>query len=156
MALAGRLTRFYPPRTAVFSSRQRAAGDVRIVHAARWVSLTVHVRPFALALLIPASFASATVATGARWWDLGHRLVARLAESRLTPRTREAVRDILGGQSLADASVWADNIRQYRHDADKLHYVNIPLGDDRYMPARHCPGGHCIIAAIEQERPLLA
>ena len=113
-------------------------------------------RPFALALLIPAILASVPVATGARWWDVGHRIVARLAESRLTPHTREAVRDILDGQSLADASVWADNIRQYRHDADKLHYVNIPLADTRYVPERHCPGGQCIIAAIEQERHLLA
>ena len=46
------------------------------------------------------------------WWDLGHRIVAQLAESRLTPHTREAVREILGGQSLADASVWADNIQE--------------------------------------------
>jgi nuclease S1 len=113
-------------------------------------------RPFALALLIPAVLATAPVATAARWWDVGHRIVARLAETRLTPHTREAVRDILDGQSLADASVWADNIRQYRHDADKLHYVNIPLADTRYVPERHCPGGQCIIAAIEQERHLLA
>jgi len=118
--------------------------------------MIVHVRPFALALLIPAAFASAPTATGARWWDLGHRVVAELAESRLTPHTREAVRDILDGQSLADASVWADNIRQYRHDADKLHYVNIPLAETRYVPERHCPGGQCIIAAIEQERHVLA
>jgi hypothetical protein len=113
-------------------------------------------RPFTLALLIPAVLASVPVASGARWWDFGHRIVARLAELRLTPHTREAVRDILDGQSLADASVWADNIRQYRHDADNLHYVNIPLADTRYVPERHCPGGQCIIAAIEQERHQLA
>ena len=118
--------------------------------------MIAHVRLFALALLIPAAFASESLPAGARWWDLGHRVVAQLAESRLTPHTREAVRDILDGQSLADASVWADNIRQYRHDADKLHYVNIPLAATRYVPERHCPGGHCIIAAIEQERHLLA
>jgi hypothetical protein len=118
--------------------------------------MIAHIRSFAFALLIPAALGSAQAVTGARWWDLGHRIVARLAESRLTPHTREAVRDILDGQSLADASVWADNIRQYRHDADKLHYVNIPLGATRYVPGRHCPGGQCIIAAIEQERHLLA
>ena len=118
--------------------------------------MIAHIRSFAFALLIPAALGSAPAVTGARWWDLGHRIVARLAESRLTPHTREAVRDILDGQSLADASVWADNIRQYRHDADRLHYVNIPLADTRYVPGRHCPGGQCIIAAIEQERHLLA
>jgi hypothetical protein len=92
----------------------------------------------------------------ARWWDLGHRIVARLAELRLTPHTRDAVRDILGGQSLADASVWADDIRNYRHDADPLHYVNIPLRDTIYVPERHCRNGRCIIAAIEQDRRILA
>jgi hypothetical protein len=91
-----------------------------------------------------------------RWWDLGHREVARLAELRLTPRAREAVRDILGGQSMSDASVWADNIKNYRHDADPLHYVNIPLRDTVYVPARHCPRGRCIIAAIEHDRRVLA
>src|SRR5690349_6886376 len=111
-------------------------------------------RSAALALLFPLAFQP--LHREARWWDLGHRVVARIAETRLTPHTRAAVRDILGGQSLADASVWADNIRQYRHDADKLHYVNIPLRDTVYLPERHCPAGQCVIAAIEQDRQVLA
>lgn len=112
--------------------------------------------PLAFATLLSAAPPHAPSTTHARWWDLGHRVVARLAEPRLTPHTRAAVRDILGGQNLADASVWADNIRQYRHDADRLHYVNIPLADTAYDPARHCPRGQCIIAAIERERRVLA
>ena len=91
-----------------------------------------------------------------RWLDLGHRMVAGIAEQRLTPRTAAAVRDILGGQSLADASVWADNIRQYRHDADALHYVNIPLTATAYDSARDCAHGTCIIAAIASDRRVLA
>ena len=101
-----------------------------------------------VALLLPVAHA--------RWFDLGHRIVARIAELRLTPHTRDAIRDILGGQSLADASVWADNIRQYRHDADRLHYVNIPLRAAAYVPERDCPRGRCIIAAIEHEKEVLA
>ena len=114
--------------------------------------------PIAFVMLLSAASAPARAPGSAiaRWWDLGHRVVARLAESRLTPHTREAVRDILGGQSLADASVWADNIRQYRHDADRLHYVNIPLADTVYDPARDCPHGQCIVAAIEHDRRVLA
>jgi hypothetical protein len=112
--------------------------------------------PLAFATLLSAAPRRAVGTTHARWWDLGHRVVARLAEPRLTPHTREAVRDILGGQSIADASVWADNIRQYRHDADRLHYVNIPLGDAVYDPVRDCPHGQCIIAAIEHDRRVLA
>ena len=114
------------------------------------------VLPLALAALLPLGPARDQLPSAARWWDTGHRIVARIAEERLTPHTREAVRDILEGQSLPDASVWADNIRQYRHDADKLHYVNIQLRDTAYVPERDCPGGRCIIAAIERDRRILA
>ena len=112
--------------------------------------------PLVSTLLLAAAPANAPLRSHARWWDLGHRIVARLADPLLTAHAREAVRDILGGQSLADAAVWADNIRQYRHDADRLHYVNIPLADTVYDPARHCPHGQCIIAAIERDRRVLA
>lgn len=91
-----------------------------------------------------------------RWWDLGHRIVARLADLRLTPHTRDAVREILDGQSMDDASVWADDIKNYRHDADPLHYVNIPVKTTIYRPSQHCPKGLCIIAAIEHDRRVLA
>jgi hypothetical protein len=112
---------------------------------------------FTLAWIVLASpLPSGTASLEARWWDLGHRLVARLAEPRLTPRARAAVRQILQGQSLADASVWADNIKNYRHDADPLHYINIPLADTVYVPQQHCPAGRCIIVAIDNERRLLA
>src|SRR5689334_20355939 len=90
------------------------------------------------------------------WYDLGHRIVADIAERRLTPEAARAVRDILGGQRMSDASVWADNIKQYRHDADPLHYVNIPLGATSYDSARDCPNGKCIIAAIASDRQVLA
>jgi nuclease S1 len=110
-----------------------------------------------LAVALAASpLPPAAISLDAAWWDLGHRLVARLADTRLTPRARAAVHQILEGQSLADASVWADNIKNYRHDADPLHYINIPLGDTVYVPQRHCPTGRCIIVAIETERRMLA
>jgi hypothetical protein len=90
------------------------------------------------------------------WYDLGHRIVADIAERRLTPEAGRAVQDILGGQRMSDAAVWADNIKQYRHDADPLHYVNIPLGATSYDSARDCPNGKCIIAAIASDRQVLA
>jgi hypothetical protein len=105
---------------------------------------------------IALALALAPLDTRALWYDLGHRIVARIAEQRLTPRTKAAVRDILGGQSLADASVWADNIRQYRHDADALHFVNIPLSATAYDSVRDCPHQRCIIAAIASDTQVLA
>ncbi len=106
----------------------------------------------ALMLTVPAPAARPML----HWFDFGHRIVARIAEQRLTPHTAKAVRDILGGQSLADASVWADNIKQYRHDADALHYVNIPLSATAYDPGRDCPHGKCVIAAIASDTQILA
>ena len=97
-----------------------------------------------------------TPAVALFWYDLGHRIVADIAERRLTPEAARAVRDILGGQRMSDAAVWADNIKQYRHDADPLHYVNIPLGATGYDSARDCPDGKCIIAAIASDRQVLA
>jgi hypothetical protein len=97
-----------------------------------------------------------TPAPAVFWYDLGHRIVADIAERRLTPEAARAVRDILGGQRMSDAAVWADNIKQYRHDADPLHYVNIPLGATSYDSARDCPNGKCIIAAIASDRQVLA
>src|SRR5262245_42242543 len=32
------------------------------------------------------------------WYGMGHRLIARIAESRLTPHTADAVRSLLAGQ----------------------------------------------------------
>jgi hypothetical protein len=111
--------------------------------------------PLAAAVLLAVP-AHALDGAHVRWWDLGHRLVARLAEPLLTAEARAAARDLLGGQSLADASVWADNIRHYRRDTDKLHFVNIPLAATSYDSARDCPRGECIIAAIERDRRILA
>ena len=90
------------------------------------------------------------------WYDFGHRVVARIAEARLTPAVRAAVRHLLGGQDLASAASWADQIRASRNETAELHFVNIPLDATRYDPARHCPGGRCLIAAIERDRQLLA
>jgi hypothetical protein len=89
------------------------------------------------------------------WFDLGHRVIARIAEGRLTPHTTEAIHDILGGQSLADASRWADDIRGQRRETGPFHYINLPLAAETYDSA-YCPGGQCIIGAIERDRRILA
>jgi hypothetical protein len=90
-----------------------------------------------------------------RWFALGHRVVASIAEERLTPGARAAVREILGGQSLADVSSCADLIREARPHTKWWHFVNIPLHATAYDSARDCARG-CIISAIATERADLA
>jgi len=89
------------------------------------------------------------------WYAEGHRLIARIAESRLTPHTAESVRSILGGQSLASAASWADEIKAQRPQTDPLHYVNIPLDSNSYVAGRDCRTGRCLIAELERDRQAL-
>ncbi|MDP4265217.1 MAG: S1/P1 nuclease [Bacteroidota bacterium] len=46
------------------------------------------------------------------WWGMtGHRVVGEIAESYLSSKARKAIKDILGDESLAMASNWADFIK---------------------------------------------
>ena len=44
---------------------------------------------------------------------IGHRVISRLAEKRLTPAAKAAIAELLEpGESLADALLWADENRR--------------------------------------------
>ena len=45
------------------------------------------------------------------WGMLGHRIVGEIADSYLSPKARLAIKDILGDESMAMASNWADFIK---------------------------------------------
>ena len=64
------------------------------------------------------------------WGVTGHRTIGRIAENHLSEQAKAAIRDLLGGATLADVSTWADEVRNqadYRHTAP-WHFVNLPLG----------------------------
>src|ERR1700760_5019780 len=64
------------------------------------------------------------------WGAIGHRTVGRIAESHLTPKALAGVHDLLGSESLADVSTWADEVRskpEYKQTGP-WHYINLPLG----------------------------
>ncbi|HSB55494.1 MAG TPA: S1/P1 nuclease [Gemmatimonadales bacterium] len=106
--------------------------------------------------LIGLAFAPAAPQSGnAVWFSEAHRLVARIAEARLTPAAREAIRRILGQETLTQAASWADQVRGHRRATAPLHYVNIPLGASSYDSAAYCPSGRCVIGAIDRYRSAL-
>jgi len=113
----------------------------------------------ALPLVIAAASAAVLFVGLARpalaWGRLGHRASAKLAESRLTPRARAIIRDLLEpGESLADASTWADeNSRQIRGSA-AWHYVNVPVSSLRY-DSRDCRPQGCVVSKIAEFRAIL-
>lgn len=82
------------------------------------------------------------------WGAEGHRLIAELAASRLTPEAASEVQRLLDldGETLVTASTWAD---QRRSGATApLHYLNLPEGECTYSRKRDCPDGRCVVEAI--------
>jgi hypothetical protein len=66
------------------------------------------------------------------WGFKGHRIVANIAQNHLTPQAKSAIKELLGTQSLADVSTWADELRddpQYKSTAN-WHFINITPGMD--------------------------
>ena len=106
----------------------------------------------AAALLILLSLA-ASPAFG--FGGQGHRVIGALAEAQLSAAARSAVHELIGGQSLAEASTWADAMREtpddpvfwgYDHAAN-WHFVNIPEGQD-YARSRKHPAGDAFAALL--------
>jgi hypothetical protein len=89
------------------------------------------------------------------WGRLGHRASAKLAESRLTPRARSILRDLLEpGESLADASTWAEENARDISGSAAWHYVNVPVSSFRYDP-RDCRSRGCVVSKIAEFRAVL-
>jgi len=73
------------------------------------------------------------------WGAQGHRLVALLAAERLTPAARGNVAWLLGAQSLADVSSWADRYVDANYQTFYWHFLNIPPEATSYDRERDCP-----------------
>ena len=108
-------------------------------------------RFFANAVLLLPLF---PVSAGA-WGRIGHRVAAKIAEERLTPRARAAVDGLLGpGVKIADVATWADEQQEIRGSA-QWHSVNVPLGESRYN-SRYCLPRGCVVGKIEGLKRVLS
>src|ERR1700733_4229386 len=81
---------------------------------------------------------------GNAWWEDGHVIVAKIAESYLTPAARAGVKDLLGDgpageRAISDVRIctWADLIRssgqlnrKYPKN-DTWHYINIEIKEQK-------------------------
>jgi len=112
-------------------------------------------RAFVVGLVVWIAAGPAAIDARA-WGRLAHRAAGRLAEARLTPKARAAVLALLEpGESLADASLWADEVRRDRPETSTWHYVNVPITDSRYDD-RYCRGNGCVVGKVRDFRKLLA
>ena len=91
-----------------------------------------------LLLLVAIAMVLGSGVLGA-WSPKGHRLVALVATSRLTPVARQTVAWLLDNRSLADVAAWADHHRDDNVQTGTWHYVNIAPGARAYDRERDCP-----------------
>lgn len=107
---------------------------------------------------LPAALLALSCAAQCLAWGAdGHRIVGTIASSDLTPAAAAGVRDLLGEQTLADACVWADEIRSDpRYDwVAPLHYINVPIGATTLDMKRDANGGKQVVTAIATYRATL-
>lgn len=105
-----------------------------------------------------ALFLAAFAGEAGAWGRQGHRVAGEIAERHLSPAARRAVTAILGRESLATASTWADRMRSdpapfWQHTAGAYHYVNVAPGTD-YRPGDAPAGGDAYTALAEFARDL--
>jgi hypothetical protein len=92
------------------------------------------------------------------WGGDGHKIVANIAEARLTPAAKAQVDALLDGAHLADSASWADEVRRDRPATSRWHYVDIPYDATNYDAARDCQltdHGDCVIAEIARAEKVL-
>lgn len=98
------------------------------------------------------------------WSANGHRMVAELAEQRLTPKALANARALLatsGDSRLSDVATWADELRKDPQQRElgrstaKKHYINYADSQCRYDAKRDCRDGQCVIAAIDEYAAIL-
>jgi hypothetical protein len=80
------------------------------------------------------------------WGVTGHRATGWIADQYLSPKAKKKIRSLLGGESLAIASTWMDEIRSdstYNYTAD-WHWVTIEAGKT-YEQSPKNPNGDVIM-----------
>jgi len=66
------------------------------------------------------------------WGRVGHEAIAYIAASHLTPKTSAAIKSLLGDETLADVSNYADEIRpdSFFHFTGPWHYMDVPAEEN--------------------------
>lgn len=90
------------------------------------------------------------------WGPTGHRVVALVAQDHLSRPALAEIETLLDGETMAEASTWADDVREQRawRQSAPWHYVNIPDGKT-YEHSRKNRRGD-VLRAIERFRRDLA
>ncbi len=128
------------------SSSIRPTSEVALMIATRAVRLGVC-----------SMLAVAWTSTALAWGPQGHRVIARVAEGRLNPAAKAAIKELLiPPDTLPDVADWAD---REGHDAvpgsARWHFINVPIGSARFDP-RLIRDDNNVVVKIKQYRKVLS
>jgi nuclease S1 len=117
----------------------------------------MRIRPRTRAIALLAALAVFFNSSAFAWGPQGHRVIAKVAEVRLTPSARAGIKELLhAGDTLADVSDWAD---KEGHDAvagsAPWHYINVPISDAKFDP-HLIRNDNNVVAKIKEYRKILA
>lgn len=114
--------------------------------------------PLLPALLLAALAGLAAPSPAGAWGKRPHRVVADLAQAQLQPAASAEVARLLAAEPatrLADVASWADELREAggaeSRATRRWHFVNFASTGCEYVPARDCPDGNCVVAAINRQ-----
>ncbi len=113
-------------------------------------------RPSRPAAALVASLAAALASPAAwAWGPIGHRAIAQVAESHLTPEARRAVEALIGPYTLPEVAYWFDEVRPDPAWAATAawHWVSVEDGET-YAQAKKNPAGDVFVALAENEKKL--
>jgi len=127
--------------------------------------MTYHIPQNIRVILAPLALAAGVIFGSVgqvfAWGEEGHAIVAEIAQRRLNDTARAAVTTILRNvsptlayASLASFASWPDDYRPSHPETSKWHFVDIPLHENAFDPARDCKPdpaeGDCTIAELER------
>ena len=86
------------------------------------------------------------------WAENGHRIVAAIAEKRLSPIAKKVVKELLGADPMPRVSNWMDLVKSDKgfDYMNSYHYVEIADGND-YWTSEKNPKGDIVSAIIHYE-----
>ncbi|MBS0396728.1 MAG: S1/P1 nuclease, partial [Proteobacteria bacterium] len=94
------------------------------------------------------------------WGPEGHRIAGLVAEQLLDARSRAALRELVGDESLADVGEWMDRererLRREWPGSAQWHYDNRPVCEPGAPAERWCPDGQCASRAYASALARLA
>ncbi len=94
--------------------------------------------------LFVAALALCGNSIAAAWSELGHRVIARLAQENLESNAVRRVGFIVGKDAkLVDFAGWADLLVDERPETEAWHSITVPPGASKVDYKRDCPLGDC-------------